>query len=532
MRMPLARLLFVFSVLACNGSFGQISSVDADRLDMEIAWQAQIQMPRAGRGVVSSHLWVDSSQIRKYAIVDLPDGRTIRVSADTPNSRGLAIGIEEAKKQAGENAARMVGKNSGFEVVELSIPLVRLVFATSDGLVQTFDAESGAMFWSSPCGLASAPAHPAAVSAAGVSIIHGRNLYLLDWNSGKQLMNKELAAGSSVALAVCNDLAYVTDFRGRLQAYGLGVKRKPWSSQIIGRAVGQPVSLADQSFCAIASKDGYVYTMIAGENPGLWTRYETSSSISGSLAAGNGAFYAGTGDGLLTKISVQDRLGGLDWDYPAGETITAPALVAGKRVVTTTEDGAIHCIDDENGLGLWAKRGMRVEQPIAFAGNAFLCSTFSGEILSFDAETGAIKGRTSPSRLKTLVRNNVSDRLYIVGENGRLQCLRARGAVLPTMFVTVTPSEAASSEGAPAAAPPTTPEPAGNSSDLFNSTSESAPAANPMDSAPSADPFGAAADDPFAPAAGAMEAPSTAPGSTEASGAGSMTDPFGAANPF
>ena len=268
MRVPLAQLLSVFCTLFGAVSYGQISSIDADRLDMEIAWQAQVQMPRAGRGIVSTHLWVDSSQIRKFAIVELPGGRTLRVSADQTDSRGAAIGIEEAKKQVGENAARLLGKNSGFEVVELAIPLVRLVFITNDGLVQTFDAESGAMLWSSPCGLATAPAHPGAVSAAGISVIHGRSLYLLDWNSGKQLMNKELPVGSSVALAVCNDLAYVTDFRGRLQAYGLGVTRKVWSSQIIGRAVGQPVSLADQTFCAIASTDGFVYVLTAGEQIG------------------------------------------------------------------------------------------------------------------------------------------------------------------------------------------------------------------------------------------------------------------------
>lgn len=530
MRVPSALLLPVFFFLIGAVSFGQISSIDAERLDLEIAWQAQVQLPRAGRGIVSTHLWVDSSQIRKFAIVELAGGRTIRVSADQTDSRGVAIGIEEAKKQAGENAARLLGKNSGFEVVELAIPLVRLVFITSDGLVQTFDAESGAMLWSSPCGSALAPAHPGAVSAVGVSVIHGRNLYLLDWNSGKQLMNKELPVGSSVALAVCNDLAYVTDFRGRLQAYGLGGTRKDWSSQIIGRAVGQPVSLADQTFCAIASTDGFVYVLTAGERADIWTRYETASSISGSLSAGNGAFYAGTGDGLLTKISVNDRLGALDWDYPAGETITAPALVIGKRVVATTEAGAIHCIDDANGFGIWAKQGLRIEQPIAFVGNSFLCSTFSGEIYALDADTGTVQGRTSPGRIKSTIKNQVSDRLYIVGENGRLQCLRGRGAVLPTMIAPVVPSTAAPAEGTSAAdAPPATPA-SNQSNDPFNLNEESAgaPAANASDSAPVADPFGAdPAADPFG-TSGSMESP----GATETPNAGGMANPFGTDSPF
>ncbi len=533
MRMPFACLFSAFSLLAVTPGYAQVSSVDADRLDMEIAWQAQVQMPKVGRGIVSSHLWIDSTLNRKYAVVELTGGRTLRVSAEEADHRGAAIGIEEAKKQVGERAARLLGKNDGFEVVEITIPQIRLVFVTSDGLVQTFDAETGAMLWSNPCGLATAPAHPGAVSSAGVSVIHGRNLYLLDWNSGKQLMNKELSYGSSVALAVCNQLAYVTDFRGRLQAYGLGETLKPWSSQIIGRAVGRPVALADQSYCAIASTDGYVYTLNAGQNPGIWTRYETNSSISGSLAAGNHAFYAGTGDGLLTKISVADRLGGLDWEYPAGETITRPALVVGKRVVAATESGAIHCIDDETGFSIWSKQGMRIEQPIATAGGNFLCSTFSGEIYAFDAETGTVVGRTSPSNIKSAVKNQINDRLYVVGHNGRLQCLRTRGAVLPTMIGPVVVGEDAPAESAPVAEQPATTAPAANPFNFGGEAASTAPAATPFGGTPAANPFGNS--NPF----GATEAAPAETGAADGAGgmgnpfgSGEMSNPFGGANPF
>ncbi len=535
MRLRIACSIVLLSIFTATSGRAQISSVDADRLDLEIAWQAQVQMPKVGRGIVSSHLWVDSGQSRKFAVVELPAGRTLRVSADEAGRRGEPIGIEEAKKQVGERAARLLGKNDGFEVVEVTIPSIRLVFVTNDGLVQTFDAETGALKWSSPCGRASAPAHPGAVSPAGVSIIHGRNLYLLDWQSGKQLLNKELSYGSSVALAVCNDLAYVSDFRGRLQVYGLGRTIKPWSSQINGRAVGQPVTLADQSFCAIASTDGYVYTMTAGEQPGLWTRYETNSAISGSLAAGNGAFYAGTGDGLLTKISLAERLGGLDWEFPSGETITSPALVVGKRVLVATEGGAVHCIDDESGFAIWSKEGLRIAQPIAAVGSSFLCSTHSQEIYALDMETGTVTGRTMPSNIDSVVVNQVSDRLYVVGPNGRVQCLRPRGGVLPTMVTPVVASEKELSATPPASQPPATTTPA---ADPFNFGGETAP----PPTTPAANPFGgdafgsgstpAAGANPFG---GGPAAPATSDAGAEMSnpfGSGDMTDPFGSANPF
>ncbi|MEZ6081748.1 MAG: hypothetical protein R3C56_40565 [Pirellulaceae bacterium] len=226
---------------------------------------------------------------RKYAVVELGEGRTIEVSADELDSKGVPIGIEVAKQMAGERAARLLGKNDGFEVIESSIPKIYLVVATSDRLIQNYDAETGRLLWSRPCGVSTAPAQSAALSPSGVSLIHGRHLYLLDWESGKQLQRQELKYGSSIALAVCGRVAYITDFRGRLEAYGLGITFRPWTSQIAGRDVGRSVTLADQSYCAIASTEGYVYTMVGGDKPGMWTRYEASSPFNGSLAAGNHA---------------------------------------------------------------------------------------------------------------------------------------------------------------------------------------------------------------------------------------------------
>ncbi|MEZ6080848.1 MAG: hypothetical protein R3C56_35820 [Pirellulaceae bacterium] len=55
------------------------------------------------------------------------------------------------KQMAGERAARLLGSD-GFEVIESSIPKIYLVVATSDGLIQNYDAETGRLLWSRPCG--------------------------------------------------------------------------------------------------------------------------------------------------------------------------------------------------------------------------------------------------------------------------------------------------------------------------------------------------------------------------------------------
>ncbi len=443
MRLRIAcTLVFAFAMSASAlsaSALGQVSETEARELGMEVAWRSQVQLPRVGTGLVSSHLWTEPTSPRRYAVVQLTD-RKIRVSADTLDKHGKPIGMDEAKKRATEQAARLLGRTDGFQVVEVIVPRIKLVLVTRDGLVQALDAESGKLIWSTACGDTSAPAHPAAVSPAGVSLIHGERLYLLDWKTGKHRMSAPLKYSSSNALAVCNDIAYVSDFTGRVEAYGLGVSKKPWSYIIQGRAVGRPVSLADQSFCAIASEDGFVYVFAGGEEPRVWLRYESSTPIVGSLASGNGAFYSGNAGGLLTKISVEDRLGRIRWEFRTGRTIAAPPLVAGKQLIVATETGDVFSVDDETGLSQWVTSGLAVRQALAKAGSHVFCRSDSGEIIALDAETGRLRGRTGVLNLNGPVINQLNDRLYLIGAAGRVECLRPIGGGLPEMVVAVAPS--------------------------------------------------------------------------------------------
>ncbi len=487
MRLPNASPLFLLTLLLCTAlstrpGFGQATPAEAARLGMEIAWQGQVRMPKVG-GIVSAQLWVEPSLPRKYAVVELP-GRTVRVSADELDRKGVPIGIEEAKKIAAGQAQRIVRKADGFDVSEVTIPRIHLVVVTSDGLVQAMDAESGVALWEQPalCGLSTAPAHPAALSSAGIAVIHGRNLVLIDWKSGKQLSNQVLKYGSANSLAVCNNLAYVSDYSGRMVAYGLGVERKPWSARIFGRPVGTPVTLADQSLCAVASSEGYVYTLSGGEEPSQWNRYETSAAINGSLSAGNGAFYVGTNSGILSKIGVEERIGKIVWEFRTGGPIANPAFIHGKQVFFATEAGSFHSIDDETGFANWSKNGQRIEQPIAVVLDNVLCKTSTGEIVAMNAADGRFVAKTNAMDLSITVINQSTDRVYLIGDSGLMQCLRPRDGLLPKLVAPV-----ATVEETPAEQPPmeeATTAPAAGAEDPFNFGGGAAAAASPFGGAP------------------------------------------------
>jgi outer membrane protein assembly factor BamB len=513
-------------------SWGQISSVEARKLGLEIAWQTHVQLPLARTGVVSSHLRVEPGELRKYAIVEL-ENRTIRVSADKLDRKGKPLGIEGAKAEAAEQVARLqLGQGGNYPVEEVSVPQISLTLVTSDGYVQKFDAESGQLLWKSSCDGAAAPAHPAAVSPQGLVLVHGTKLYVLDWQTGKHRLVKNLAFASSNAVTVSKDIAYVADFSGRIEAYGLAEKQYRWGYVVSGRAVGAPVNLADHSYCALATDKGYVYVFASGDNPAVWIRYEAASPIIGSLAASADAFYAGSVAGLMSKFQVDDRLGRIAWEYRTGQTISAPPLVTGEQVIVATEIGDVFSINDSDGSLHWTQPNMDAVQPIARTAGKIFCTSRAGGIYALNEKTGEVVSRSGMVRLGKPIVNQINDRLYVLGAGGALQCLRPLDGDLPTMTVANVSvgSEAKASEAvqdeAPAVESSESPFGASGGGDPFNPSAGAMPAASDPFGTPAggADPFGAPASgaDPF--------------GAPPFGGSGAASDPFaptgGGASPF
>lgn len=530
LRLRIAMLSCGFLIASTATGYSQLQRSEVQQMGLESAWQSQVQLPQRGAGLVSSHLWTHAENPRKFAVVELP-GRKLQISAEQLDRNGVPIGLAEAKLQAQKQAARILGKSEGIQVVEVTVPRISLVLVTSDGLVQSIDAETGALEWTNSCGPSRAIAFPGAVSPMGITVIHGEKIYLLDWGTGKHLMAKPLRFSSSNSVAVCNDMAFVSDFTGRVECYGLGKTQRPWGTVIQGRAIGRTANLLNQEYSAIASDAGYVYVFSGGEEPRVRMRYETSSPITGSVAAGNGAFYAGSAAGVVSKFAVEGRLGRIFWEFRLGQTVTAAPLVIENNVLVAAEDGSVIAINDSTGLAEWSAEQAHVESPIAKLGNHYYCLSFSGELISMDAETGRIEAISAPMNLSRPVVNQLDDRIYLVSKLGRIQCLRPIGGGSPKLFTA--PKLSADGEQK---ADSTQGDASGADSSGFGGEGE-----NPfggMLNAPAAgeDPFGGSgsAEDPFG-GSGTAKDPFGGGGTAEDpfGGSGSAEDPFGSGgSPF
>jgi outer membrane protein assembly factor BamB len=567
-------------------AFAQLSSDDARKLQLEVAWQSQVQMPRAS-GLASAHLWAEESNPRRYAVVELP-GRTIRVAVDKLDRSGNPIGMELAKKQAlqeaqfrswdvngdglisraeagqlgsafaeidrdgdgrisfteysrfidwtrlitstlgATDAARMLRDRrlqdvavaltepTGLEAKELIIPRLKLVLVSRSGAVETLDAETGSRLWSTYCGDSRAPAFPAGVSKAGIVVVQGDHLYVLDWETGKQLEVKRLANSTANAVAVTDEMAFVADSSGRVEAYGIGESTyiQRWGYSIRGRAIGNTFSILDKDLCAIGSNAGFLYVFNGTEVPSVWMRYQSSTPIVRCLGVGNGGFYAGNLGGKLSKIVLDDRLGRIRWEYLSGQSLSTPPLIVGNQVFVAADNGSLFCVDDEEGRELWVAEMRGIAEPLAVVNNTVFCRTQSNEIFGFNITTGAIAGRTSARILGNSIPNALTNRLYTLGIEGEVQCLRPIGGDVPVMVTA--PVVKSESEGEEETAQPV---PEGG---------DMQPGSNPFEAGPAGgDPFGSGAD-PFGAGNSAAGAGANAPANAPANPFGA--DPFGSGN--
>lgn len=510
-------LSLMVSCYLASSLHGQITPGSAQAIGLEPAWVAQAQLPLAGRGIVSTDLWVTNDAARQVAVVE-SQGTMLSVPADQLDEQNQPLGIQKAKAMAVEMATKKWKLAVAPEVIEMTIPEIRLVGATSDGLVQCYDAETGRLFWTASCGTASTPAYPAALSRQGVVVVQGQQLYLLDWTTGKHLSVQNLPTATSNAVGVAeyvdapespndknsttvNSFAFALDYSGGVTAVGLSQSIPPWHFRLTGRAVAAPASLPDRSYMAVSTDNGWLNVFVADSRPGISFRYETGSGLAASPGVGTDAFYIGDLSGVVTKISTADR-GSIAWRYRMTQSISSRPLVDQQQglVFVCSDAGEFIALDDSTGMPVWEKSvydGVRVRAPVAVMQGQVVCRTGSDTFAAFDTRTGQPLGETGPVRMtEAIIANDVTDRLYVVNTSGQIQCLRAKGRRLPRLLQS-TPKQALESKSSRVA--PADTETAGSSSesneDLQLDEDPLGDTSSPeSDTSTDSDPFGGSVD--------------------------------------
>ncbi|MFO0942664.1 MAG: PQQ-binding-like beta-propeller repeat protein [Pirellulales bacterium] len=267
-------------------------------------------------------------------------------------------------------------------------------------------------------------------------------------------------------------MAIVGDYTGTLTAIGLTEKITPWTGRINSRSEARPALSPDRKILAVASNSGRVYVYSGSTNPSVQFRFETTSSISGSLAAGKDGFYIGTGEGVLAKVGFDGKQ---KWTFHLSHPISQPAFYDTETglVFLASESGEFTAVDDVTGQEAWNNSVLsNIFAPLGSAGSNIICRSSDDCIVSYDKKTGQLRGRTNSVRLlPTPIVNTLTDRVYLASNTGQIQCLRPIGKDLPKISKAIAapfakPKQEKPTEQEPMNAAPVGADPFGGTGDM------------------------------------------------------------------
>jgi antirestriction protein len=228
---------------------------------------------------------------------------------------------------------------------------------------------------------------------------------------------------------------FVPLLSGRIEAYPLEEKAlTPWYYQSYGRAMVAPLATPDSFVWATDAGRLYV-----GRLPELGVRYrlETGSEIVAPPAYRQPFIYVATMAGEV--FALHEATAAQQWKYATGFPVTRAPAAVGDRVFVTAEEPALHCIDAVHGTSLW--EAPNITQFAALSRTRVYGVDELGWLVALDAATGAVVARVPTNIATHALVNDQTDRVYLVSQDGLVQCLHELGAEEPLYYQPATTGE-------------------------------------------------------------------------------------------
>jgi outer membrane protein assembly factor BamB len=358
-----------------------------------------------------------------------------------------------------------------------------LYVQTDAAMVHAINAETGATLWSKQVGRPDRPSLTPDANGDLVAVVNGSRLYVLNRFNGEQVYETEVKGAPGAGPVLSSKRAYVPTVNGVVVAYGLQPvaapaaepgkgkaeqsdeqKRKaeadrrqniaigqkpvpPLFIQSSGRALVQPIVTRDNvggEYVVWPTDHGYLnFGRIEQQTETVFVlkyRLEAGAPLVGrpaylppdpKVTGESGKVYAATTDGTLFAIREED--GSMVWRFTTGDAVLhAPAVVESEshrvHIYATTELGGMYCLSAK-GRCLW--QTPNVTQFVAASKSRVYALDKTGHLLTLAAFNGALLDSVDISGACTVLANTTTDRIYLISDNGLIQCLRETEQVEP-----------------------------------------------------------------------------------------------------
>lgn len=302
----------------------------------------------------------------------------------------------------------------------------RLTVLTSAGVVEEFNALTGESLWIAPIGNQNFPSLGPACSDRHVAVVNGSTLYVLDRTDGRPAIIRRVGGAPGAAPAISAKYVFVALASGRIEAYSLADQKKltPWYYQSDGRAMVAPLATPESVIWTTETGFLYVGDCIA---PKMRFRLETGSEIVASPSYKKPLVYVSATSGEV--FAMQEMTGHRQWKFATGFPVSRTPAPVGDRVFVTSDEPALHCIDDKSGASVW--QTPRIAQFAAASKHRVYGVDDLGALVVLDIAKGSALGRITTGEAVSSLVNDQTDRVYLVSKEGAIECLREIDAIEP-----------------------------------------------------------------------------------------------------
>ena len=349
---------------------------------------------------------------------------------------GVDFGLEFANIKAEVVAARLksdTGNDVEVTVNQYTLPKSTLYTQTDNGIVRSYDAETGKVRWTTNLG--NAPTESLGVAGRGkyVAALKGGSVYCLDSETGAILWDHRCKNGPSAPPQVEDDQIFVPLINGRVERFEIenkGFNSLSYIAGGTGSATTRP-GVSPLSICW-ANYSGTISVAARSSDRGMpGFELKAGGSILGVPQYKNGVYFVTSIDSYVYALS--ESRGSLIWENSTGFEISQAPIVLGSHVYVINDLNQLSRFDATTGRlsANWQTTRPDIGTFAGASRTKIFTINDNGRLKVLDQESGNVTGTAELGSVETILPNTKTDRMYVLNKAGTITCFREINSIRP-----------------------------------------------------------------------------------------------------
>jgi outer membrane protein assembly factor BamB len=315
------------------------------------------------------------------------------------------------------------------------VPKTTIYASSQRGMLHAIEGESGRTLWITSVGNSLYPTTAPAANDKYVALCNGSTIYVLRTSDGSVAWSKSAMGSPGAGPALTDEFIFIPMISGQVETYMLDEPKRPAGVyRSFGHTIVQPV--VSSNSVAWPTDSGNIYVGYA-HSPGLRFRLQTADSIeSGPAFLAPDKVIVTSLDGYI--YCLDEKKGNILWRFTTGEPISESPIARGDSVYAISKRGNMYAIDVSTSMERWVTSGFR--SYLAGSENRLYCLDTRGDMAILDRASGSRMGTLGGIADDAPFVNTQTDRIFLVMSTGLMQCLHETTLPFPLVHYQLEPA--------------------------------------------------------------------------------------------